>query len=90
MGVIRSFLFGPSLTSTIVALVLAAWGGLMINNAIQRDRGGDQREAKIIKRSNEVAKERDESAKKRATKVRRKYRGNAAFDELRRKYGASD
>ncbi|HAF39542.1 MAG TPA: hypothetical protein DCG72_11205 [Gammaproteobacteria bacterium] len=65
-----------------VSVALLAWGALAVNNVYQRSVGGDRREAQIIDKSNEVAKQRDAQIRK----IRSSIKPSNAWQRLRREY----
>ena len=70
----------------MMAVGLAALTALGINNMYQRSIGGKKAIAKVIKKSNEVAHERD----KKVRKIRRNISPNTAWKRLRTEYARTD
>jgi len=75
-----------SFMGRMVAVGLAALTALGINNMYQRSIGGKKAIAKVIKKSNEVAHERD----KKVRKIRRSIKPDAAWKRLRDEYANTD
>ncbi len=69
-----------------MAIGVAALAALGINNMYQRSKGAAKERAKIVERSNDVAKER--SAKVR--KIRRGIKPGSAWKRLRDEYPDTD
>ena len=75
-----------SFMGRMVAVGLAALAALGINNVYQRSIDGKQAIAKVIKKSNEVAKARNEKVRK----IRRNISPSTAWKRLRTEYANTD
>ncbi len=68
----------------MVGVALIAWAALLTNNAWQRAKGANIERTKIVKKTNQKAKERNA----KASKIRRANPIPGAAKRLRDKYGA--